>query len=286
MIVVLLGKAGAGKTTVAKEMEKIVKDSFVIDGDELRLETKNNDIGVSGRESNMHLGFSRARRLSDLGFTVFVSMQAPIREIREQYLTKYDKQVIIKNIGDNPKDDLGFNENFNPDYSDVENIVCVSFKDGTSDFCAQQFYDFIFPKVLVPARFQTMHTGHKVIFEEARRISPNVTVALRVDDNDLIPLEQNMELIQEYASYYNINVIKSPDINEDWGDFISKFDIFVQGNPVVIEKFTGTGCKLHFVPRYGNVSATMLRESIKNGENGSNKIDASTLKLTKESLNC
>ena len=70
MIIVLLGKSGAGKTTIAKAMEKYVKDSFVIDGDELRAETSNLDISFQGREANMHLGFSRARRLSDLGFTV------------------------------------------------------------------------------------------------------------------------------------------------------------------------------------------------------------------------
>ena len=71
MIVALLGKAGSGKTYIAKKMEKYIKDSFVIDGDELRNETSNNDIGLKGRESNIHLGYSRARRLSDFRFYCF-----------------------------------------------------------------------------------------------------------------------------------------------------------------------------------------------------------------------
>ena len=53
MIVMLLGGAGAGKTTVAKAMEKILKDSFVIDGDELRAETSNMIISLSGSETNI-----------------------------------------------------------------------------------------------------------------------------------------------------------------------------------------------------------------------------------------
>ena len=40
MIVALLGKAGAGKTTIAKAMSKYVEGSIVIDGDELREATR------------------------------------------------------------------------------------------------------------------------------------------------------------------------------------------------------------------------------------------------------
>lgn len=103
MIVAIVGKSGAGKTTIASAMERYVKDSFVIDGDELRAETNNMDIGLKGREANMHLGLSRARRLSDLGFTVFVAMQLPIKEIRDQYLTDRDVQIIVENHGDTRK---------------------------------------------------------------------------------------------------------------------------------------------------------------------------------------
>ena len=180
MIVTLLGGAGAGKTTIAKAMEKYVKDSFVIDGDELRAETANMDIGVNGREVNMHLGFSRARRLSDLGFTVFMAMQAPIKEIRDQYLTKHDVEILVINNGDNPKDAKGYNKNFDPDYSGVNKTQILQ------EFSEDSFYDLVFPKVLVPARFQGFHKGHKVVLEEAKRLSPNDTVGLRVDGGDII----------------------------------------------------------------------------------------------------
>jgi cytidyltransferase-like protein len=274
MIVALLGGAGAGKTTIAKAMEKYVKDSFVIDGDELRAETSNSDIGFSGREANMHLGYSRARRLSDLGFTVFIAMQAPIKEIRDIYLNDNDVEVIVINNGDNPKDEMGYNKNFEPDYSGVENTQILQ------EFSEDSFFEFVFPKVLVPARFQGFHKGHKVVLEEAKRLSPNVTVGLRVDGEDIIDLEKNMKLL-ESRGYFTI---KTPDIDEDWTEFANQFDIYVQGNPMVIEKFKDSNCELYYVPRYGDVSGTYIRETVAKGLDVSTDVDRDVQELIKESL--
>jgi len=252
VIVALLGKSGAGKTYISQEMERYIKDSFVIDGDELRAETYNQDLGTSGREANMHLGYSRARRLSDLGFTVFIAMQAPIKEIRDQYLTEDDIQIIVENKGDNPKDQKGYNKHFNPDYSGISNIQILQ------DFSPEKFYNKYFPKVLVPARFQGFHKGHKVVLEEAKRLSPNITIGMRVDENDIIGLEDNINLLKSRG----YKVIKTPDINDDWTEFANQYDIYVQGNPMVIKKFQNSNCKLKFIPRYGSVSGTNIRKNI------------------------
>lgn len=271
MIVALLGKSGAGKTTIAKAMEKYVKDSFVIDGDELRYETFNLDIGISGRESNMHLGYSRARRLSDLGFTVFVAMQAPIREIREKYLNEFDIQILVQNTGTNPKDDAGYNKKFNPDYSDVTK------RQNLQSFIPEKFYEKFFPKVLVPARFQGFHKGHKVVIAEAKRLSPNITIGLRVDNEDIIDLDKNIKLLESKG----YKTIKTPQIDENWTKFADEYDIYVQGNPVVIAKFNKSTCRLFFVPRYGDVSGTNIRNDV---EGNSNNIDDDVKELVKESI--
>jgi len=274
MIVMLLGGSGHGKTTVAKAMEKYLKDVFVIDGDELRAETANLDISFQGREANMHLGLSRARRLSDLGFTVFVAMQAPIKEIREQYLTEYDVQIIMKNVGNNPKDDKGYNKNFSPDYEGIENTLVLQ------NFDENSFYEEFFPKVLVPARFQGFHKGHKVVLEEAKRLSPNVTIGLRVDGEDVIDLDKNIALLESKG----YNTIKTPGIDDDWTEFGNDFDIYVQGNQMVIKKFEDSECKLYHVPRYGDVSGTNIREGVKNGSSVLNNVDADVADLIKEHL--
>ena len=263
MIVALLGKAGAGKTTIANTMEELVPDSFVIDGDDLRAETANTDIGLGGREKNMHLGYSRARWLSDLGFTVFLAMQAPIKEIREEYLKEDDIQVVITNSGPNPKDEKGYNKNFSADYSDID------LEYEFTEFSPEDFYNKAFKKVLVIARFQGFHRGHKLVMEVAKRLSPDITIALRADEGDMLDLDSNINLLQEMG----YNVIKSPDIEEDdtvWEEFVSNFDIVVQGNPVVIKKFQKAvddkRIQLKFVPRVGHISATKIREAVKNGD--------------------
>jgi len=265
MIVCLLGKAGVGKTSIAEAMEQYVPDSFIIDGDDLRAETSNTDIGIDGREKNMHLGYSRARWLSDLGFTVFVAMQAPIKEIREQYLTEDDIQVVITNNGSNPKDATGYNKNFRADYSGTD----YEYEFIYDEFDPADFYRKIFPKVLVIARFQGFHRGHKLVMEVAKRLSPNVTIALRVDDGDVLDLSKNMNLLMDLG----YNVTNSPDIDDPnmvWEGFVSDYDIVVQGNPVVIEKFQGAvdnnKVRLKFVPRIGHISATKIREAIANGD--------------------
>lgn len=274
MIVALLGGAGVGKTTIARAMQKRIKDSFVIDGDDLREETKNFDISIGGREANIHLGYSRARRLSDLGFTVFVAMQAPIREIREQYLNEHDVQIIIENHGKNIKDDKGYNSNFTPDYSNV------TLKQVLQEFTVESFYNKVFPKVLVPARFQGSHSGHKVIFEEAKRLSPNITVGLRIDAGDIIDLDENIKLFESRG----YKVIKTPGIDDDWTDFANEYDIYVQGNPMVIEKFKDSKCKLYHVPRYDNHSGTQIRKDVAAGKDVSHYIDDDVKELLERSI--
>jgi len=274
MIIALLGKAGVGKTTIAKEMEKYIKDSFVIDGDELRAETANLDIGAQGREANMHLGFERARRLSDLGFTVFIAMQAPFKNIRNMYLNSMDIQIELTNSGENPKDDKGYNKNFNPDYSDV--LITMDLQ----NFTPEKFYDLIFPKILVPARFQGFHKGHKVVLEEAKRISPNITIGLRVDGEDIIDLDKNIKLLESKG----YKTVKTPNIEEDWTEFANNYDGYVQGNPMVIKKFENSNCKLYHVPRYGDVSGTNIRNDVKNGSEVLNNVDEDVKKLIEETI--
>jgi predicted nucleotidyltransferase len=104
--------------------------------------------------------------------------------------------------------------------------------------------------------------------EVAKRLSPDITIALRADEDDVLDLDSNINLLQEMG----YNVIKSPDIDEDddvWEEFVSKYDIVVQGNPVVIKKFQKAiddkRIQLKFVPRVGHISATKIREAVKNG---------------------
>ena len=266
MILCLVGKSGAGKTYIAEQLEPYINDlspegtgCFILDGDIIRAETSNKDVGFSGREKNMNTILSRARWLSDLGFTVIVSAQLPIKEIRDQYLNKNDIIVEIINSGDNPKDELGYNDNFKPDYSDVQ------LSQELQSFDVKEFYNRVFPKVCIIARFQGKHLGHEIILQEAKRLSPNIVLALRADPEDLINLDKNIDLFKQ-EGYKLMTTPQLYDTNQEWCSFVDKFDIIVQGNPVVIEKFQESidtdRVQLNFVPRVGHISATEIREAV------------------------
>ncbi|MEA2021891.1 MAG: adenylyl-sulfate kinase [Candidatus Caldatribacteriota bacterium] len=278
MIVALLGKAGSGKTYIAEKMEKIVPNSFIIDGDDLRAETSNTDVSLTGREHNIHLGYKRARWLSDLGFTVFVAMQAPIKEIRDKYLTKNDIEIEVINTGKNPKEK--YNINFIADYTDT-----LKFEFIYNKFKPKKFFKKFFPKVLVIARFQGMHRGHQIVLREAERLSPNVTIGLRVDEGDQLDLEKNINLLK--AKGYKVE--KTPnlkDSNKDWIDYVDNYDIVVQGNPEVIERFNGAKVNLHYVPRIGHISATKIRNAIKNDdiEYAEQYVDSDVIEFLKDEI--
>ena len=114
-----------------------------------------------------------------------------------------------------------------------------------------------------------MHRGHKIVLEEAKRLSPNITIGLRVDEGDLLDLDKNIALLEGMG----YRVVQSPNIDEDnmvWEEFVNQYDVVVQGNPVVIEKFQRSvdcnNVKLHYIPRVGHISATKIRNAIKNGD--------------------
>ena len=169
---------------------------------------------------------------------------------------------------------MGYNKNFSPDYSDVKHTQILQ------EFTPESFYDKFFKKVLVPARFQGFHKGHKVVLEVAKRISPNITVGLRVDEGDIIDLEKNMELLRSRG----YKVIKTPSIDEDWTDFANQFDVYVQGNPMVIEKFKNSKCELVFVPRIGDVSGTNIRKGVAENKKVTHHVDEDVVELIKESI--
>ena len=191
-------------------------------------------------------------------------MQAPIKEIREQYLNENDIQILIENIGQNEKEKLGYNKNFSADYSGVTR----TYKFDYDSFDSERFYNQIFPRVLVIARFQGMHRGHKIVLEEAKRLSPNITIGLRNDEGDALNLDGNIDFLKNMGYH----VIKTPDLNESkftWEKFVQEYDIVVQGNPDVITKFQEAidhhKVQLHYVPRVGHISATKIRQAIKEG---------------------
>jgi adenylylsulfate kinase len=83
MIINLTGQAGAGKSTIARELEKILKNPIVIDGDELREIFVNKDYSEDGRRKNITNAYNIARFLEAKGFTPIIALISPYEDLRE-----------------------------------------------------------------------------------------------------------------------------------------------------------------------------------------------------------
>ena len=83
MIVNLTGQAGAGKSTIARELEKLLYNSIVIDGDELREIFVNKDYSEEGRRRNISNAYNIARFLEAKGFTPIIALISPYEDLRE-----------------------------------------------------------------------------------------------------------------------------------------------------------------------------------------------------------
>ena len=83
MIINLTGQAGAGKSTIARELEKILSNPIVIDGDELREIFVNKDYSEDGRRKNITNAYNIARFLEAKGFTPIIALISPYEDLRE-----------------------------------------------------------------------------------------------------------------------------------------------------------------------------------------------------------
>jgi adenylylsulfate kinase len=83
MIINLTGQAGAGKSTIARELEKILKNPIVIDGDELREIFVNKDYSEDGRRKNITNAYNIARFLEVKEFTPIIALISPYEDLRE-----------------------------------------------------------------------------------------------------------------------------------------------------------------------------------------------------------
>ena len=63
MIINLTGQAGAGKTTISKELLELIPNSINVDGDELRDILKNKDYSETGRRNNIKNAFEALKEL-------------------------------------------------------------------------------------------------------------------------------------------------------------------------------------------------------------------------------
>ena len=95
MIYWFTGQPGAGKTSIAKSLiEKLPKNTFHVDGDDLREIFNNKDYSESGRRKNIELAQHLAHFLHNKGTNVIVSLVSPYRDQREDFKNTLKSSII------------------------------------------------------------------------------------------------------------------------------------------------------------------------------------------------
>lgn len=88
MIIWLTGQPGSGKTTLANKLISDLKGDqskiINIDGDDLRLISKNQDYSKEGRIKNISTAISIIRFLANKKFICIISIVAPYRFLRDE----------------------------------------------------------------------------------------------------------------------------------------------------------------------------------------------------------
>lgn len=83
MILWLTGNSGAGKTTLAWQLQKQLDKAIVLDGDIIRESFKNPDLSEEGRKKHCKGVARLAWALEKQGFDVIVSVIAPYKDLRD-----------------------------------------------------------------------------------------------------------------------------------------------------------------------------------------------------------
>lgn len=97
MILLLTGKSGAGKTTIAEKIASIYQRVIILDGDQLR-DGVNADLGFSDEDimENMRRTSSLAKILSEQKYIVVISMIAPLLKGREMFKGKDSWEILVQ----------------------------------------------------------------------------------------------------------------------------------------------------------------------------------------------
>lgn len=95
MIYWFTGQPGAGKTSIAEVLiNKLPKNTFHVDGDDLREIFNNKDYSETGRRKNIELAQHITHFLHNKGTNVVVSLVSPYRDQREEFKQKVGGDII------------------------------------------------------------------------------------------------------------------------------------------------------------------------------------------------
>jgi len=139
MIINLTGQAGACKSTIARELEKILKNPIVIDGDELREIFVNKDYSEEGRRKNITNAYNIARFLEAKGFSPIIALISPYEDLREDLKSTSE----VKEIYIHTTQIRGRENYFAQNYSSPKSNFLDLSTDGDLQECIEKIIEYL-----------------------------------------------------------------------------------------------------------------------------------------------
>jgi adenylylsulfate kinase len=142
MIYWFTGQPGAGKTSIAEILiTKLPKNTFHVDGDDLREIFNNKDYSETGRRKNIELAQHITHFLHNKGNDVIVSLVSPYRDQREEFKTKFGNDIIEIYVH---TENLRGREDFHvKNYEEpLENFLDMDTSDVIIETCVNKILDY------------------------------------------------------------------------------------------------------------------------------------------------
>ena len=270
------GQPGHGKTVLSKLLKEHLEKNHNrkvhhVDGDDLRLLTKNQNYSKEGRYENIKKAQSISHYLQNKGYDVVVSLVAPYRELREEL--KSNTKVVEIYVHTT---DLRGREQFHTsEYeSPLENFIDID----TTNISPEESLKQILNQIDLPwsvknhgglptdnkdkkraifiGRYQPYHYGHiKLIEQKLNQGIPALIMVRDIEPDEKNPFttEETVDMIKKYHSSKNQDV-----------------EVIIISDIESVNYGRGVGYEINeFTPpdNIGFISATKIRDSIKQGNN-------------------
>lgn len=227
----LTGLPCSGKSTIAEELSRHL-NAEILDGDQIRAITNNNDFSREGRANHIKSVAAMANLLSKYTHVV-VALVSPLRSVREEVKMKYPNVYEIYLKCDlrvyRARDVKGmyaramkgeidnftgvqdqYEEPLNPD-------MMLRTDDNSIDECVKEILTLhdCERKGLLIGRWQPLHEGHKWLVEQVQKKGHNVLLGIRqtpIDNANPYSVQERIDMIREMFGD-SIDYVVLPDIS-------------------------------------------------------------------------